>query len=120
MTLVCVQPLLTKRARESEEYTRDKTDDKDAVLIARLVAQLRCYAPERADETWARLRHLGARQRASGRGIRSPTARSWVCKSAPFSAMRAASRDACIAHLSPQPALAMWRPASPWSTPRCS
>ena len=62
MTLVCVQPLLTGRARESEDYTRDKTDDKDAVLIARLVAQLRCYAPERADEVWARLRHLGARR----------------------------------------------------------
>jgi transposase len=60
MTLVCVQPLLVGRARESEDYTRDKTDDKDAVLIARLVAQLRCYVPERADETWAELRHLGA------------------------------------------------------------
>jgi transposase len=32
------------------------------VLIARLVAQLRCYAPERADATWSRLRHLGARR----------------------------------------------------------
>ena len=52
MTLVCVQPLLTGRARESEDYTRDKRDDKDAVLIARLVAQLDCYAPERTDETW--------------------------------------------------------------------
>lgn len=62
MALVCVQPLLVGRARESEDYTRDKSDDKDAVLIARLVAQLRCYAPERADETWARLRHLGARR----------------------------------------------------------
>jgi transposase len=62
MALVCVQPLLVGRARESEDYTRDKTDDKDAVLIARLVTQLRCYAPERADETWARLRHLGARR----------------------------------------------------------
>jgi transposase len=62
MALVCVQPLLVGRARESEDYTRDKTDDKDAVLIARLVAQLRCYVPERADETWARLRHLGARR----------------------------------------------------------
>jgi transposase len=60
MTLVCVQPLLVGRARESEDYTRDKTDDKDAVLIARLVAQLRCYLPERADETWAQLRQLGA------------------------------------------------------------
>ncbi|WP_343577830.1 IS110 family transposase [Mycobacterium sp.] len=62
LALVCVQPLLVGRARESEDYTRDKSDDKDAVLIARLVAQLRCYVPERADETWSRLRHLGARR----------------------------------------------------------
>ncbi|WIV60913.1 IS110 family transposase [Amycolatopsis nalaikhensis] len=62
MPLVCVQPLLVGRARESEDYTRDKTDDKDAVLIARLVGDLRCYVPERAEETWARLRHLGARR----------------------------------------------------------
>jgi transposase len=59
MTVVCVQPLLMGRAREADDYTRDKTDDKDAVLIARLAAQLDCYPPERADETWARLRHLG-------------------------------------------------------------
>jgi transposase len=32
------------------------------VLIARLTAQLRCYAPEPVDETWGRLRHLGARR----------------------------------------------------------
>jgi transposase len=62
MPLVCVQPLLVGRARESEDYTRDKTDDKDAVLIARLAAELRCYEPERADQVWARLRHLGARR----------------------------------------------------------
>lgn len=62
MALVCVQPMLVGRARESEDYTRDKSDDKDAVLIARLVAQLRGYVPERADETWGRLRHLGARR----------------------------------------------------------
>jgi len=62
MALVCVQPMLVGRARESEDYTRDKSDDKDAVLIARLVAQLNCYVPERADETWARLRQLGARR----------------------------------------------------------
>ena len=37
-----------------------QTDDKDAVLIARLTAQLRCYAPEPVNETWGRLRHLGA------------------------------------------------------------
>src|SRR5262249_61035428 len=37
-------------------------DAKAAMLIARLVAGLHCYAPERADETWARLRQLGARR----------------------------------------------------------
>ena len=62
MTLVCVNPMLVGRAREAEDYTRDKSDDKDAMLIARLVAQLHCYAPECAEETWARLRQLGARR----------------------------------------------------------
>jgi transposase len=62
MALVCVNPMLVGRAREAEDYTRDKSDDKDAMLIARLVAQLHCYAPECAEETWARLRQLGARR----------------------------------------------------------
>jgi transposase len=62
MPFVCVQPLLVARSRENENYSRDKTDDRDAVLIARLTAELRCYAPEATDETWARLRHLGARR----------------------------------------------------------
>jgi len=62
LALVCVQPLLVYRAREGEDLTRDKSDPKDAVLIARLAAELRCYEPERADVVWARLRHLGARR----------------------------------------------------------
>jgi transposase len=62
MAFVCVQPMQTSWARRSEDLTFDKTDDKDAVLIARLTAQLRCYAPEPVDETWGRLRHLGARR----------------------------------------------------------
>ena len=62
VALVCVQPLLVHRAREAEDFTRDKTDDKDAVMIARLATELRCYLPERADPAWARLRHLGARR----------------------------------------------------------
>lgn len=62
ITMVCVNPMLVGRARESEDYTRDKSDDKDAMLIARLVAGLHCYVPERAEETWARLRQLGARR----------------------------------------------------------
>jgi transposase len=60
--LVCVQPLLVGRARESEDFTRNKNDESDAVIIARLVTELRCYLPERADPAWARLRHLGARR----------------------------------------------------------
>jgi transposase len=63
LALVCVQPLLVYRAREGEDLTRDKSDPKDAVLIARLASELRCYEPERADAVWARLRHLGARRR---------------------------------------------------------
>lgn len=60
--LVCVQPLLVARARESEDFTRDKSDDKDALLIARLATQLHVYFPEQTDARWARLRHLGARR----------------------------------------------------------
>jgi transposase len=62
MPFVCVQPVVTSWARRTEDLTSDKTDDKDAVLIARLTAQLRCYVPEPADEAWARLRHLGVRR----------------------------------------------------------
>lgn len=62
MSFVCVQPMLTSGARKSEDLTTDKTDEKDAVLISRLTAQLRCYLPEPVDETWGRLRHLGTRR----------------------------------------------------------
>ena len=62
LALVCVQPLLVYRAREGEDLTFDKSDPKDAVIIARLAAGLHCYEPERAGEVWARLRHLGARR----------------------------------------------------------
>ena len=62
MPFVCVQPMMTSWARRSEDLTFDKTDEKDAVLIARLTAQLRCYVPEPVDETWGRLRHLGTRR----------------------------------------------------------
>ena len=62
MPFVCVQPMVSSWARRAEDLTFDKTDDKDAILIARLTAQLRCYVPEPVDETWGRLRHLGARR----------------------------------------------------------
>src|SRR3954463_10171171 len=59
MPFVCVQPMQTSWARRSEDLTFDKTYDKDAALIARLTAQLRCYQPEPVDEPWGRLRPLG-------------------------------------------------------------
>lgn len=62
LNLVCVQPLLVWRAREAEDLTWDKSDPKDAVIIARLAAQLSCYEPERAAAAYARLRHLAARR----------------------------------------------------------
>ena len=62
MPFVCVQPLMSAWARRAEDLTFDKTDDKDAVLITRLTAQLRCYRPEPADAAWARLRQLGIRR----------------------------------------------------------
>jgi transposase len=62
MPFACVQPMLTSWARRSEDLTFNKADEKDAVLIARLTAQLRCHVPEPADEIWGRLRHLGARR----------------------------------------------------------
>lgn len=42
MPFVCVQPVVTPWSRRTEDLTADKTDEKDAVLIARLTAQLRC------------------------------------------------------------------------------
>ena len=51
--LVCVQPVVTSWVRRTEDLTCDKTEEKDAVLIARLTAQLRCYIPGPVDETWA-------------------------------------------------------------------
>jgi transposase len=62
LTMVCTQPLLVHREREREDLTRDRSDPKDAVLIAGLAAQLRCYEPERPSVQWARLRHLGDRR----------------------------------------------------------
>ena len=59
---VCVQPLAVHRAREGEDFTLGKTDNRDSYLIGKLIARLECYLPERADAEWARLRHLGARR----------------------------------------------------------
>lgn len=62
--LVCVQPMLVHRAREAEDFTKDRSDFKDATLIARLTGELRCYVPYALEGHWCRLRHLGSRRNA--------------------------------------------------------
>jgi transposase len=62
LPMVCIQPLAMRRAREQEDYSTEKTDAKDAVLIARLAARLHCYEPEQIDQRWARLRDAGIRR----------------------------------------------------------
>lgn len=60
--LVCVNPMLVARGREEEDFTRDRSDFKDAVIIARRVVDRRCYVPYQLEGHWCRLRHLGARR----------------------------------------------------------
>ncbi len=44
----CVQSLAVHKEREKDDYARDKTDQRDAYLIGRLVTRLECYLPEGA------------------------------------------------------------------------
>jgi len=60
--LVCVNPMLVHRGREEEDFTRDRSDFKDATIIAKKVTELRCYQPFMLEGHWCRLRHLGARR----------------------------------------------------------
>ncbi|GAB3901043.1 hypothetical protein GCM10029964_089280 [Kibdelosporangium lantanae] len=60
--LVCVNPMLVHRGREDEDFTRDRSDFKDATIIAKRVAELRCYVPYVLEGHWCRLRCLGARR----------------------------------------------------------
>ena len=59
---MCVQPLLACRAREGEDLTRDKSDPRDAVIIARLAAGLH----------WSENKTLAGRAAAPG-GAPAPT-----------------------------------------------
>lgn len=60
--MVCVNPMLVHRGREEEDFTRDRSDFKDATIIARRVADRHCYIPYALEGDWCRLRHLGARR----------------------------------------------------------
>ena len=57
-----MNPMLVHRGREEEDFTRDRSDFKDATIIAKRVAELRCYVPYALEGHWCRLRHLGARR----------------------------------------------------------
>ncbi len=60
--LVCVNPMLVARAREAEDFTKNRADFSDATLIARLASERRCHVPYLAEGLWSRLRHLGVRR----------------------------------------------------------
>src|SRR5699024_3238443 len=47
---------------EEEDFTRDRSDFKDATIIARRIADRHCYIPYALEGDWSRLRHLGARR----------------------------------------------------------
>ena len=72
MSFVCVQPAASAYARRTEDLTSDKTDDKDAVLIARLTAQLRCYLPEPVDPTVSEHGAAAAPGRSAGAAVGGP------------------------------------------------
>ena len=132
LALVCVQPLLVYRAREGEDLTRDKSDPKDAVIIARLAAGLHCYEPKRADAVWARLRHLGARRSqlttcatAQVNQIRDLLECAWpAVLGASGSPFRSASWRAAVAVVGWTGARVTWAASVAWgrtgSPPRCA
>jgi transposase len=79
LAMVCVQPMLVARAREAEDYTGNKSDYGDAVIIARLVAELRCYIPTcrrdhgRGCGTWE------CAGRSCWTGSPRPASACWTC-----------------------------------------
>ena len=82
MPFVCVQPAISAWVRKTEDLTSDKTDDKDAVLIARLTGQLRCYLPEPVEETWAGCGTSGTAANSSWASTWRASSRSATCSSA--------------------------------------
>ena len=111
LELVCVNPMLVHRGREEEDFTRDRLDFKDATIIAKRVAELRCYVPYVMEGNWCRLGGIWVLaaptssslwdQRGSGcvtfsnvlglqlfrqrviRWMRSPGGRPWPCRPIP-------------------------------------
>jgi hypothetical protein len=64
--------MLTWWARRSEDLSFDKNDEKDAVLIARLTSQQRCYVPEPVDGSRSRESYKMSRSRTVASGTALP------------------------------------------------
>lgn len=99
--LVCVNPMLVARAREAEDFTKNRADFSDATLIARLASERRCHVPYLAEGLWSRLRHLGVRRNQLG--CRRPRH----------------ARD-CVTCSSATGQHSWRQPRSPWTEARCA
>jgi transposase len=75
LPLVCIQPLVSRIARQQQDYATHNSDEPDCVMVARLAFELHCCIPEGLDEAWAQLRHPGRR-------------RAWLITSATASVQR--------------------------------
>ena len=62
----CVPSPAVARAREGDDYTRDKTDHRDAYLIGKLVIRLDCSCPSGRARTGAAAAPGGAPVRPGG------------------------------------------------------
>jgi len=60
ITVVCVNPYHTKKAKELDDNSQTKSDKKDALTIAKLVKDGRYYHPKMLDGVYAELRILGS------------------------------------------------------------
>jgi Transposase len=70
---VCVQPLLVRRAVRPRTSPAT-SDDKDALVIARLTTQLHCYLPEQPTAAWAGFDTSATGGSSSSPGHRRPAA----------------------------------------------
>jgi|GEM_PF-6336577 len=75
--------MLVHRSREEEDFTRDKSDFKEATVIAKKVTELRCYRPYVPDGAWALRRQRGARRAEKLVAAGAARQRLLTCSSAP-------------------------------------
>lgn len=96
MRFLCVEPLVTPWSRRAEDPTLDKTNEKDAVLIARMdrTAAATCLNPSRRPGTACGT--LGARRERLISEDSGRSSRCWTC-SRPSTVRRLSRGDLPIA-----------------------